>query len=168
MSGREDPPGGARLLFVCTGNTCRSPLAEAVAREAAAERGLDRLECRSAGVMAAVGEGASRGAVLAAREVGLGLYDHSATELSPELVRWADRILCMTESHRRAVSGRGGEDRAVLLTEYLPADHPAHGRSVPDPAGGELDTYRQTLSLLREAVGGLLDELSGAGGRREP
>ena len=149
-----------RLLFVCTGNTCRSPMAEELARRAAAERGLE-LECRSAGV-AAAGGGASPGAVRAAEEAGLDLSGHQSSQLGRELVEWADLILCMGESHRWQVADRGGEEKARLITEYLPADDPRRGRPVLDPVGGDLDVYRQTLETLREAVEGLLDRIRGA------
>lgn len=154
-----------RLLFVCTGNTCRSPLAEALAREGAEERGLD-LSCRSAGVSSS-GGAVSPGAASVAREAGLDLSDHRSTQLGEELVSWADLVVCMGESHRWQVLDRGGEGKACLVTEFLPEDDPRRGRPILDPVGGELDVYRKTLETLRTAVGGLLDRIEDASGEGE-
>lgn len=152
-----DADAPRRLLFVCTGNTCRSPTAEALARDAAVGRGLD-LKCRSAGVSAS-GGAASPGAVAAAEEAGLDLSGHQSTQLGRELVEWADLVLCMGESHRWQVADRGGEAKARLLTEFLPEDDPRRGRPVLDPVGRDADVYRRTLATLRDAVEGLLDAI---------
>ncbi len=149
-----------RLLFVCTGNTCRSPTAEALAREEAAERGLE-VACRSAGV-AASGGGASPGAVRAAGEVGLDLSDHRSTQLDRELVAWADLVLCMGTSHRWQVADRGGEGKARLITDFLPEGDARRGRPVLDPVGGGAGAYRETLEVLGSAVDGLMDAVEAA------
>lgn len=156
-----DPGEARRLLLVCTGNTCRSPMAEAVVRAEAEARGLDGLEVRSAGTMASGGDPASRGAVQAAREVGLDLSGHGSSRLTTELVDWADLVLCMAPSHRMDVEQVAPAAPTLLMTQFLPEDHPLHGRPVSDPVGRELDAYRETLSLLRLAVAGLLERLEG-------
>jgi protein-tyrosine-phosphatase len=154
-----------RLLFVCTGNTCRSPMAEAVARRLAERRGME-LEVRSAGTSAAPGSPASRGAYLAARDRGLELSGHESTPLTGELAGWADLVVCMTEAHReRAATLAEAAGRTRLLTEFLPGDHPRAGRDVPDPVGRSLDVYRETLEVLEEAVGRLLDRVEEGGAR---
>lgn len=164
--GETDFDGGPEhLLFVCTGNTCRSPTAEALAREEGRRRGLD-VACRSAGV-AASGGGASAGAVRAARKVGLDLSGHTSTQLGRELVDWADLILCMGESHRWQVADRGGGEKARLVTDFLPEDDPRRGRPVLDPVGGETDVYRQTLEVLRASIAGLMDAVEEAAGGSE-
>lgn len=149
-----------RLLFVCSGNTCRSPLAERVARRGARERGLDDLEVRSAGTFAGRGAPASSGAVLAARRRGLDLSGHRSTPLAPELVEWADLVVVMTEAHRRVVEDLGGDGKVALATEFLPEGHPRRGRGVGDPAGSGIGRYEEVLELIRDAVTGLLDAVA--------
>lgn len=88
-----------RILFVCTGNTCRSPMAEALLRKLAKERGME-LEVRSAGVSAISGTSISRHASAILRDEGIN--DHmTSTQLSAENVAWADLILTLTGGHKR-------------------------------------------------------------------
>jgi len=150
-----------RVLFVCSGNTCRSPLAERLARREARERGLEDLEFRSAGTFAGSGAPASSGAVLAARRHGLDMSGHRTTPLGPDLVEWADVVLAMTEAHRRVAADIGAPGKTALVTEFLPRDHPQHGREVGDPAGGDVDRYVEVLELLEAAVEGVLDVVAG-------
>ena len=84
-----------RLLFVCTGNTCRSAIAEALARREAIERGLADVEVSSAGTSAWDGAPASDGALLVALERGLDISTHRSQQLTRELVQSHDVVLVM-------------------------------------------------------------------------
>ena len=145
------------VVFVCTGNICRSPLAEAIMRRAAQDRGLD-LAVESAGTGAWEGAPASEGAYLIALERGLDLSSHRARLLTRDMVENADLILTMARHHRARVDELGGAGRVHVLGEY--AGRPAPDAEVGDPFGGDLDVYRATFAELEELVTCVVDRLA--------
>ena len=148
-----------QLLFVCTGNTCRSPLAEAITRARAGVRGLADLRVASAGTSVLPGASASDGSLLVGLEHGLDLAGHRAQPLTPELVGDADLILVMGPHHRERVEALGGRGRTFLVTEY--ASGGGSAMPVSDPFGGDLEVYRATWDELSAAVDAILERLLG-------
>lgn len=147
-----------RILFVCTGNTCRSALADAIARKVAIERALTDVEVVSAGTSAWDGAPASDGALLVGMERGMDLSQHRAQTLSRELVRNADLVLAMGPHHLERIEALGGSGKSYLLTEF--ASRGAHSRPVNDPIGGELDVYRATADELELEVRRVFDRIT--------
>ena len=139
-----------KILFVCTGNTCRSPLAEAIARKMAIERGLTDLEFASAGTSAWENAPASDGALLVGMEHGLDLSQHRAQLLSRELVGANDVILAMGPHHLERVEALGGTGKAFTLTGF--ASHGKSDRAISDPVGAELSVYRSTFNELEREI----------------
>jgi protein-tyrosine-phosphatase len=145
------------LLFVCTGNTCRSPMAAAIATGMLEARGWTHVAVQSAGTGAARGATASPHAVDVAREHDLDLSGHASQALTPDLVQWADLILAMGPSHIHAVADLGGHDKVSLVTQFLEGD--AAGSPVADPFGGDHNSYREAFAQLSDAIAAVLDRL---------
>ena len=131
-----------RWLFVCTGNICRSPFAEAAARHLTADPGL---RFSSAGTIAISGNPATRAGIGAAEALDIDLSAHRATHLSPSIIDDVDWVLGMEEEHVAAALALAPSARADLL-------HPS-GLPIPDPYGGDRSEYLASYRLILDALG---------------
>ncbi|MBV6500338.1 MAG: Protein-arginine-phosphatase [Prosthecobacter sp.] len=143
------------VLFICTGNTCRSPLAEAIFRDLTKDR--PDFKVASAGTGAFSGQPASRHSVRLAQERGLDLSGHRSRAVTIDLVEAATHIFALGRGHLAALVDEfpESEDKAYLVTEFT-ADDRLRGRDIADPFGGDLDDYREMMQHLELCLPSLL------------
>ena len=129
-----------KILFVCSGNTCRSPMAAALAKQYFESVGRDDLT-DSAGLFANPGEKASEYSVKAMAERNIDISNHRSKQLTPEMVRNADILVPMTDSHANMLNILGVDDSKIKQIG-----------EICDPFGGSLDVYRECADELAKAV----------------
>ncbi len=135
----------SRILVVCTGNICRSPVAEAMLRQA-----LPAKQFSSAGLGALVGHGVEPTARALAEADGLNVTDHQARQLTREMLTDADLVLVMSAGQRRAVGELAPEalGKTMPLGKWLPGEP-----DIPDPYRKSREVFEHVHELLKAAVG---------------
>lgn len=141
-----------QILFVCTGNTCRSPMAEAILKF----KSHHNIEVKSAGLFASEGSAASTYTRLVLEENGM-MGDHKSSFLTDEKVEWATYIFTMTNSHKQEILIRypNAEAKVFTLKEYVNKTG-----DVSDPYGGSLDIYKETYNELVSLIDELFKKLT--------
>lgn len=137
------------ILFVCTGNTCRSPMAEALLKHV----GEDKFNVKSAGVFAMDGQVASMHAVQALLEKGIESY-HRSSHLDVDNIEWAEIILAMTNGHKQQILSQYPQYAEKIFTMYEYVE--GIERDIADPYGGTLENYQSTLNELEILIMKLL------------
>ena len=158
------PPASIQsILFVCTGNTCRSPLAEGFLKKLLERNSLRRIEIGSAGLTAFPGSPASFQALRVARENSLSLEKHQARLVTPELIDQADLIVVMEPGHRRQLLDLHPQAAGKILLLRHFARYGSRERGIPDPYGLNLEVYRFCFEDIKECVKSLHEWLLEAG-----
>lgn len=138
-----------QIIFVCTGNTCRSPMAEGLLRNLLGPQ--NGWAVSSAGIQAADGWPASPNAVEALRELGIDISNHRSRRLTPEMIREAALLVTMTRAHRDAVTALDPEcgGKVFLLKSFCVSQSPT---DIYDPVGEPLEIYRRVRDEIRAAL----------------
>lgn len=140
------------ILFVCTGNTCRSPMAAALMNKIAEDSGID-VKATSAGIFAESGTKVSENAVLAMREFELDIESHRAVQLNEEMIKSADIVLTMTEGQKMMILSYAPE-KIFSVYEFIESEG-----DVKDPFGGDLDEYNETAQEIYDVLLEVAEEL---------
>ena len=138
------------VLFVCTGNTCRSPMAQGLFSLMLKEKGIDDVSCDSAGLSAFDGEAASENSIEAMSEIGIDISSHRSKTITRDLLNDTDLIVCLSKGHYDVLCNFVNESKLKIL-----------GNGISDPYGMRLSEYIRTRDEIKSALTELLEELYG-------
>jgi protein-tyrosine phosphatase len=146
-----------KILFICTANVCRSPMAQTIFSALAGDEGL-LYKVESAGTAALEGRSMAPNAVAALEEVGIYAEPHSARQVTAEMLDEAELVLAMTPQHVAVLRRLGGAPARGIqaLPEYAAG---LSGEGIPDPYGLTMTAYRSTLRQLYEYVETVIERL---------
>lgn len=150
-----------QILFVCSGNTCRSPMAEAWLRNIIqnGECGKDsNITVSSAGLFAEDGEVASQGAIRAMKRRGIDISSHRARVVSEELLNEADLILCMSAGHCEALEYSVGKEKKLMTLRGLAYGDEGPHASIVDPFLGDDEVYEVACVEICEAINTIISK----------
>ena len=138
------------VLFVCTGNTCRSPMAESLFRQMLKDREIDSVACESAGLSAFDGEAASENSIEAMSEIGIDISAHRSKTVTRDLLDNTELIVCLSKGHYDVLRNFTDESKLKIL-----------GKGISDPYGMRINEYIKTRDEIKTALDALLEELYG-------
>ena len=147
------------IVIVCTGNTCRSPMAEAILKDALIKRGeqIDEFNITSAGISTINGLDASRHSISALKEINIDLKNHKSKLLTLDLVEKSDLILTMTKCHKDAILNSLPQFSSKIFTLKEFADD--KDIDIVDPFGGDLEVYKVTAYDIKNTINKFIDKI---------
>ena len=153
------------MLFVCTGNTCRSPMAEGLFRKAIAER--SDFTVSSAGVAASKGASVSQETQNILRKRGAALEGFASRPVTTTILKTATHVFAMTESHLAVLEARFPEhaDKFFLVREFSGISNKREGIDVPDPIGMGAPAYEDVAKVLDAAIPAIIAYVDSVGSK---
>ena len=137
------------ILFVCTGNTCRSPMAEGLFKKLLAEKNITDINCSSAGLFAMTGDEVTPNSVKACERFGVDISSHRARRITSFVLDETDKFVCMTFDHAASLSLYVDPDKVLVL-----------GGGIPDPYGGDIETYMMCANSIKIALNAQFDQIT--------
>lgn len=137
-----------KILFVCTGNTCRSPMAEGIFKKLLSDKNITDIECSSAGIFAMTGDEVTPNSVKACERFGVDISSHRARRINEYILDETDKFVCMTAQHASSLSLYVPQEKIIVL-----------GGGIPDPFGGDLETYMICANSIKNALALQFDEI---------
>ena len=152
--------GIRKILFVCTGNSCRSVMAEGLFKQMMADRESE-FSISSAGTGTVDGYPSSEPTVRVMKEEGVDVSGHRSRRLTPDMIKFADRIYAMERMHKAAVLEMYPEakGKVFLLTEFAPGNANGAEIDIPDPIQMSDSFYRNVLFIIRDCIARIVESL---------
>jgi len=142
-----------KILFVCTGNSCRSVMAEGLLRHLLQKKGRNDIQVLSAGVSTIGGMEPTPETVEVMNSMGVDVSGHISQPVTPDLIRHADIIFCMEEFHKEWIlSGAPDAAPKTHLLKTFQVSQSMKDANIPDPIGRPKEVYESCLMTIRDAV----------------
>ena len=139
-----------KILFVCTGNTCRSPMAEIILKTKLKNLGITNIKVSSAGLSTSDGLKMSKNSFEALKLMGYKPYGFKSKQLTEQMIYKSHAVICMTDSHKNAL---GGYLNVYTISQITGLDN------IADPYGGNINTYIKTSHQLEDACNIILEQI---------
>lgn len=153
-----------KIMFICTGNTCRSAMADGLAKKIIKEKNLD-IEVYSAGIFAQTGEHASYNSIAIMKEYDVDIALHKATSVDESNIKEMDLILCATKSHKAELQAKYKDlkDKIFTMKEYAELDNDGTDLDIKDPWGYNLNTFRVCAAEISICIEKIIEKISQKG-----
>ncbi len=150
-----------KIMFICTGNTCRSAMADGLAKKLIKEKNLD-IEVFSSGTYALTGEHASFNSIAIMKEYDVDIVTHTATSIDESNIKEMDYILCATNNHKIEVITRYNElkDKVYTMKEFAELDQDGKDMDIKDPWGYDLNTFRMCAAEVSLCIDKIIKKLT--------